>query len=76
MSDRVIFKNCSVIEVIEPESEVKRSSRYEKWLEYYERYPDVFVEEFFDVKLLPYQKFLLKYFNRKKEGDKTNGNDK
>lgn len=53
------FKNGSKLKTINSEDN-KRSLRAEELREFYKKYPDVFIEEFFDIKLLSYQKLIVR----------------
>ena len=42
------------------ELELAKEKNNESWREFYLRNPDIFIEQYFNVKLLWYQKILLK----------------
>lgn len=55
------FKNGSYIKSIDPKSDGKRSKRaYEQQIKFWKDNPDLFVEKYFGIKLLSYQRELLK----------------
>ena len=54
------FKNGSYIKTIDSQ-EVCRSSKYNKFRNYYNRFPDLFLEDFMGMKLNPIQKLSLRY---------------
>ena len=56
---KIKFKNGSYLESIKS-NDVKRSSRADRLNEFYLKYPDVFLENYFDIELLEYQKLFIK----------------
>lgn len=52
---KIVFKNGSMLKTIPSESEPVRSKRGNKqltyWSDYWQRHPEVFIEEFMGVKL-------------------------
>lgn len=63
---KIKFKNGSYLESIES-NDIKRSSRADKLKEFWLKYPDVFLENYFDIKLLGYQKFFIRLIMRDKK---------
>lgn len=60
---KIKFKNGSYLESIES-TNLKRSSRADRLKEFYLKYPDIFLENYFDIELLEYQKFFIKLIVR------------
>lgn len=56
---KIKFKNGSYLESIKS-NDVKRSSRADRLNEFYLKYPDVFLENYFDIELLEYQKLFIR----------------
>ena len=56
---KIKFKNGSYLESIKS-TDVKRSYRADKLKEFYLKYPDVFLENYFDIELLEYQKLFIR----------------
>ena len=52
---KIKFKNGSYLKSIKS-NDIKRSSRADKLKEFWLKYPDVFLENYFDIELLEYQK--------------------
>lgn len=67
--DKVEFENGSEIQVINANTDVKRSKRGQERLqeikEYYKHNPDKYIEEMLGVRLYPYQKVMLKLMSTK-----------
>ena len=38
---------------------------HKQWKEYFNRFPDIFVEKYLNIKLNPFQKFRMRLYNRK-----------
>lgn len=57
------FKNGSYLKSIKS-NDIKRSSRADKLKEFYLKYPDVFLENYFDIELLEYQKLFIRLIVR------------
>ena len=55
---KIKFENGSYLKSIKS-NDIKRSSRADKLKEFWLKYPDVFLENYFDIELLEYQKLLL-----------------
>lgn len=53
------FKNGGYLEPIKS-TDIKRSYRADKLKEFYLKYPDVFLENYFDIELLEYQKLFIR----------------
>ena len=53
------FKNGSYLKSIKS-NDIKRSSRADKLKEFWLKYPDVFLENYFDIELLEYQKLFIR----------------
>ena len=60
---KIKFKNGSYLESIKS-TDVKRSYRADKLKEFYLKYPDVFLENYFDIELLEYQKLFIRLIVR------------
>ena len=56
---KIKFKNESYLESIKS-NDIKRSSRADKLNEFYLKYPDAFLENYFDIELLEYQKLFIR----------------
>lgn len=56
---KIKFKNGSYLEPIKS-TDIKRSDRADKLKEFYLKYPDVFLENYFDIELLEYQKLFIR----------------
>ena len=56
---KIKFKNGSYLESIKS-TDIKRSDRADKLKEFYLKYPDVFLENYFDIELLEYQKLFIR----------------
>lgn len=56
---KIKFKNGSYLESIKS-TDVKRSYRADKLKEFYLKYPEVFLENYFDIELLEYQKLFIR----------------
>ena len=56
---KIKFKNGSYLKSIKS-NDIKRSSRADKLKEFYLKYPDVFLENYFDIELLEYQKLFIR----------------
>lgn len=56
---KIKFKNGSKLETIESNN-LERSSRADKLKEIFQKYPDIFLENYFDIELLPYQRLLIR----------------
>lgn len=56
---KIKFKNGSYLESIKS-NDVKRSSHADRLNEFYLKYPDVFLENYFDIELLEYQKLFIR----------------
>lgn len=57
------FKNGSYLKSIKS-NDIKRSSRADKLKEFWLKYPDVFLENYFDIELLEYQKLFIRLIVR------------
>ena len=60
---KIKFKNGSYLKSIKS-NDIKRSSRADKLKEFYLKYPDVFLENYFDIELLEYQKLFIRLIAR------------
>lgn len=60
---KIKFKNGSYLKSIKS-NDIKRSSRADKLKEFYLKYPDVFLENYFDIELLEYQKLFIRLIVR------------
>ena len=56
---KIKFKNGNYLESIKS-NDIKRSSRADKLNEFYLKYHDVFLENYFDIELLEYQKLFIR----------------
>lgn len=56
---KIKFKNGNYLKSIKV-SDFKRNSRADKLKEFYLKYPDVFLENYFDIELLEYQKLFIR----------------
>lgn len=56
---KIKFKNGNYLETIKS-IDIKRSYRADKLKEFYLKYPDVFLENYFDIELLEYQKLFIR----------------
>ena len=56
---KIKFKNENYLEPIKS-TDIKRSYRANKLKEFYLKYPDVFLENYFDIELLEYQKLFIR----------------
>lgn len=56
---KIKFKNGSYLESIKS-TNAKRSDRADKLKEFYLKHPDVFLENYFDIELLEYQKLFIR----------------
>ena len=56
---KIIFKNGSRLQSIKSKDNI-RSFRADEMKEFYQKYPDIFLENYFDIKLLPYQKLWVR----------------
>ena len=65
---KIKFKNGSYLESIES-ADLERSSRADKLKDFYQKYPDIFLENYFDIKLLDYQRLIIRLITRR-ETDK------
>lgn len=61
---KIKFKNGSMLESIESNN-LERSSRADKLKEFYQKYPDIFIENHFGIKLLAYQKLFIRLLMKK-----------
>lgn len=63
---KIVFKNGSALETILSESEPIRSERGNEqltyWSDYWQRHPEVFIEEFMGVKLSCWQKIMVQFY--------------
>ena len=57
------FKNGSYLKSIKS-NDIKRSSRADKLKEFWLKYPAVFLENYFDIELLEYQKLFIRLIVR------------
>lgn len=60
---KIKFKNGNYLESIKS-IDIKRSYRADKLKEFYLKYPDVFLENYFDIELLEYQKLFIRLIVR------------
>ena len=60
---KIKFKNENYLEPIKS-TDIKRSYRVDKLKEFYLKYPDVFLENYFDIELLEYQKLFIRLIVR------------
>lgn len=60
---KIKFKNENFLEPIKS-TDIKRSYRANKLKEFYLKYPDVFLENYFDIELLEYQKLFIRLIVR------------
>lgn len=60
---KIKFKNGNYLEPIKS-TDIKRSYRANKLKEFYLKYPDVFLENYFDIELLEYQKLFIRLIVR------------
>lgn len=60
---KIKFKNGNYLETIKS-IDIKRSYRADKLKEFYLKYPDVFLENYFDIELLEYQKLFIRLIVR------------
>ena len=60
---KIKFKNGSYLKSIKS-NDIKRSSRADKLKEFWLKYPDVFLENYFDIELLEYQKLFIRLIVR------------
>lgn len=60
---KIKFKNENYLEPIKS-TDIKRSYRANKLKEFYSKYPDVFLENYFDIELLEYQKLFIRLIVR------------
>ena len=60
---KIKFKNGSYLESIKS-TDVKRSYCADKLKVFYLKYPDVFLENYFDIELLEYQKLFIRLIVR------------
>lgn len=60
---KIKFKNGNYLEPIKS-TDIKRSCRADKLKEFYLKYPDVFLENYFDIELLEYQKLFIRLIVR------------
>ena len=60
---KIKFKNGNYLELIKS-IDIKRSYRADKLKEFYLKYPDVFLENYFDIELLEYQKLFIRLIVR------------
>lgn len=63
---KIKFKNGSYLKSIKS-NDIKRSSRADKLKEFWLKYSDVFLENYFDIELLEYQKFFVRSIMRDKK---------
>lgn len=63
---KIKFKNENYLEPIKS-TDIKRSYRVDKLKEFYLKYPDVFLENYFDIELLEYQKLFIRLIVRDKK---------
>ena len=68
---KIKFKNENYLEPIKS-TDIKRSYRANKLKEFYLKYPDVFLENYFDIELLEYQKLFIRLIVRDTDKWKTN----
>ena len=60
---KIKFKNGNYLESIKS-IDINRSYRADKLKEFYLKYPDVFLENYFDIELLEYQKLFIRLIVR------------
>lgn len=60
---KIKFKNKNYLEPIKS-TDIKRSYRVDKLKEFYLKYPDVFLENYFDIELLSYQRLLIRIISK------------
>lgn len=60
---KIKFKNENYLEPIKS-TDIKRSYRANKLKEFCLKYPDVFLENYFDIELLEYQKLFIRLIVR------------
>lgn len=60
---KIKFKNENYLEPIKS-TDIKRSYRADKLKEFYLKYPNVFLENYFDIELLEYQKLFIRLIVR------------
>lgn len=60
---KIKFKNENYLEPIKS-TDIKRSYRADKLKEFYLKYPDIFLENYFDIELLEYQKLFIRLIVR------------
>ena len=60
---KIKFKNGSYLKSIKSNN-IKRSSRADKLKEFWLKYPDVFLENYFDIELLEYQKLFVRLMTK------------
>lgn len=60
---KIKFKNENYLEPIKS-TDIKRSYRANKLKKFYLKYPDVFLENYFDIELLEYQKLFIRLIVR------------
>ena len=60
---KIKFKNENYLEPIKS-TDIKRSYRADKLKEFYLKYTDVFLENYFDIELLEYQKLFIRLIVR------------
>lgn len=68
---KIKFKNGNYLESIKS-IDIKRSYRADKLKEFYLKYPDVFLENYFDIELLEYQKLFIRLIVRDTDKWRTN----
>lgn len=68
---KIKFKNENYLEPIKS-TDIKRSYRANKLKEFYLKYPDVFLENYFDIELLEYQKLFIRLIVRDTDKRRTN----
>ena len=68
---KIKFKNGSYLKSIKS-NDIKRSSRADKLKEFWLKYPDVFLENYFDIELLEYQKLFIRLIVRGTDKWRTN----
>lgn len=56
---KIKFKNGSYLKSIKS-NDIKRSSRADKLKKFWLKYPDVFLENYFDIELLEWQKLFIR----------------
>lgn len=60
---KIKLKNGSYLKSIKS-NDIKMSSRADKLKEFWLKYPDVFLENYFDIELLEYQKLFIRLIVR------------